>query len=250
MLRKYRVVHRTYLLIALLLLLSMPIKAAENSLLVYAENDWPPYSNADGTGIANNILQAAYLSVGIDVTFDILPFARILKKLDNGDAIVGINVGYVFDTRKRFLFGNHPIFSVSSHYYHWHNSPLNATHKSELKPETKIGLILGYHYGDFIDLNTNNLALHRVKTHQQNIDKLAIGRLDGLLIYDDVAEELIRTHNLQGLLKKAFPGDSIAIYAAFSKKHPDSEKYMHLLDEGLKRIVEEGTYTKIMDSKN
>ena len=213
--------------------------AFSEEITLYAEDGWPPYSNADGTGISNQKMIEAFAIEGVKVNIQVLPFARILNLLKSGKALVGINVAKTPETEAQFRFHNSPLFEAHSHFYYWFERPLATSHKEQLSAGIRIGAIIGYDYGKFIDENNNGLKIERVKSHQQNIKKLESNRLDAVVLFDDVANELIKEHQLTGKLLKGPPSDSIKIYAAFSKAHPDTQKYLTLLDSGLSKLKQQ-----------
>ncbi len=73
---------RVFLLLACVLGFSS-VGFAE-TITLGAENDWAPYANPDGTGMANEIVSAAYKAVDIDVVFKVGPYNRLLKEVREG----------------------------------------------------------------------------------------------------------------------------------------------------------------------
>lgn len=215
---------------------SMNLLANDAGITLYAEDGWPPYSYADGSGISNQKVIEAFALEGVKVNIQVLPFARILNLLKTGNAILGVNVAKTDETKEQFLFHKSPLYTVKSHFYYWHNKPLIVGTKEELNKNTRIGAIIGYDYGDFIDKNEVGLKIERVKNHEQNLKKLSSHRLDALILFDDIAGELITTNNLENKLIKGPPGDSIEIFVAFSKVHPSSLKYLEILNRGLTKL--------------
>lgn len=213
---------------------SLPAIAEEITL--YAEDGWPPYSYPDGTGMSNQKVIDAFALQGIKVNVKVLPFARIINLLESNKVMFGINVAQTPSTKKQFLFHAQPLFTSNSHFYYWHDNPLIATTKEQLSPTSRIGTILGYDYGEFIDQNPLNLTIERVKSHEQNLKKLSAHRLDAILLFDEVAKQVIAKNNLEGKLIKGPKGNSIDIYAAFAKQHPDTEKYLAILNQGLAQL--------------
>lgn len=235
--------------IFILVLFSFTLLHANNKLEILVEDEWPPYSNLDGSGISNSLLKTAYDEVDIRSSFKIMPFARIKTRLKAGVSVLGINFGDVHENRVDYLFGKEPLFTIGSHYYILKDSKYKKMKSmKELNSSIKVGIIIGYDYGDFIDLNKNNINLSKVATQVQNLEKLKRKRVDMIIIYDDVAQEVIKKHNLEGLVEKAFKGESLDIYAAFSKKHKKSAYYMNKLDLGLSVIKKNGKYERIFNS--
>ncbi len=64
--------------VAFLLSLSLSPGITAETIKIAAEDDWIPYARADGTGLANEIIKAAFEAVGINVEYKVVPYARAL----------------------------------------------------------------------------------------------------------------------------------------------------------------------------
>ena len=223
-----------------------PARAAE-TLILGAENDWIPYSNQDGTGMANEIVQAAYEAVGIHVEFKVGPYNRLLKMVRDGELPGAFNVPREKSNENDYLFGKTPIFTAQSAYYCNKDRPLSATAKEGLKNGEKIGVVFDYGYGDFFSGNDKIVKIP-VRSDQLNLRKLAKGRIDATILYDKTARKLIRDEGLSGRIVKAFDSESGSMYVAFSKNFPNAGHYADKLDEGLAIIKASGVLKRIMDS--
>jgi len=62
----------------LLLSLSLSSAITAETIKIAAEDDWIPYARADGTGLANEIIKAAFQAVGVKVEYRVVPYARAL----------------------------------------------------------------------------------------------------------------------------------------------------------------------------
>lgn len=72
------------LVLIILFLFSTVSASFAKTIILGAENDWVPYSNHDGSGMANEIVLAAYKAVGIDVKLQVAPYNRLLKMVKSG----------------------------------------------------------------------------------------------------------------------------------------------------------------------
>jgi len=232
--------------IILFLFSSVPISFAE-TIILGAENDWIPYSNHDGTGMANEIVLAAYEAVGIDVKLQVGPYNRLLKMVRNGEILGAFNVPKERSNEKEYIFGRTPIFAAFSAYYYNVEEPLSATRKEELVNGEKVGVVFDYGYGEFFS-NNDRVTKIKVRSDLLNLRKLAKGRIDATILYDKTAQKLIRENGLADKILKAFDSETAQIYVAFSKVFPKAQYYADKLDEGLAIIKANGTYKKIMDA--
>ena len=223
---------------------SVPVSFAE-TIILGSENDWAPYSNHDGTGMANEIVLAAYKAVGIDVKFQVGPYNRLLKMVRNGEILGAFNVPWERSNEKEYIFGRTSLFTVLSAYYYNVEEPLSATRKEELVNGEKVGVVFDYGYGEFFS-NNERVTKIKVRSDLLNLRKLVKGRIDTTILYDKTAQKLIKENGLTGKILKAFDSETAEIYVAFSKLFPKAQYYADKLDQGLAIIKANGTYKKIM----
>jgi len=225
---------------------SVPVGFAE-TIILGAENDWAPYSNHDGTGMANEIVRDAYKAVDIDVRFQVGPYNRLLKMVRDGEILGAFNVPKESSNEKEYISEKTPLFTALSAYYHNVERPLSATRKEELVNGEKVGVVFDYGYGVFFS-NNDRVTKIEVRSDLLNLRKLAKGRIDTTILYDKTAQKLIKENGLTGKIVKAFDSETAQIYVAFSKAFPKAQYYADKLDEGLAIIKANGTYKKIMDA--
>jgi len=238
------VIHLFFII--LFLFSSIPVSFAE-TIILGAENDWVPYSNHDGTGMANEIVLAAYKAVGIDVKFQVGPYNRLLKMVRNGEILGAFNVPKESSNEKEYIFGKTPLFTALSAYYYNVEEPLSATRKEELVNGEKVGVVFDYGYGEFFS-NNDQVTKIKVRSDLLNLRKLAKGRIDATILYDKTAQKLIKESGLTGKILKAFDSETAGVYVSFSKVFPKAQYYADKLDEGLAGIKANGIYKSIMDA--
>lgn len=246
-----RVCRQTVLLLmttAFFLMMAISFSSAE-TIVIGAENDWIPYAQADATGMANDIIRAAYKSVDIEVRFEVFPYKRILVMLERNQILGGFNVPLDKETQEKYLLGKTPLYDAVSAYYHNKKKPLHAKNRDGLNGKVKIGIVLGYGYGDhFLEAAAKGFIIKEETTSEtMNIKKLAFGRIDGTILYDKTASLLIKQLNFEEIIEVAFPNETTPIYLAFSQYFPKSQYYADKLDEGLEKIKADGIYQKILD---
>lgn len=230
-------------MIALIALWGFP--AFGETLELGAEDAWPPYSNPDGTGMANDIVKAAYQAVGIGVVFNVRPYKRLEAEAKHGKFVGIFSVTRDASKEREFLWGNELLFVSQALYYHHKDRPINAKAVDELRQGERIGVILGYPYGEAFDRN-DRIVKEWVRSYEQNIDKLLANRLDAIVMNDKGAKKLLAEMRLTDQIVPAFPGMSSPQYVAFSKEHPRAEHYAKKLDEGLRIIKANGVYDRIL----
>jgi len=229
---------------ALLLLFAMASTA--HALTLAAEDAWEPYANPDGTGMSNDIVRAAFKSVGIEVTFEVIPYARLLQEVQAGKYIGGFNVAREPLREDAFLWGKEMLFLARAHYYHCRPRFLEASSAKELQNGEKVGVIRGYEYGEFFHEN-DSISKVWGKRHDQIIRMLQAGRVDTVILFEKTANLFLDEMNLQNEVFAAFSSEPSRIYVAFSKQHPQAKHYQEKLDEGLARIKANGEYEAILE---
>ncbi|MCG6880865.1 MAG: transporter substrate-binding domain-containing protein [Deltaproteobacteria bacterium] len=232
-------------LLVLILFLGSASSGFAETITLGAENDWAPYANPDGTGMANDIVSAAYKAVGIDVAFKVAPYNRLLKEVREGAILGAFDVPKESANEKDYIFGTTPLFVAHSAYYHNKDHPLSAEKKEDLVNGEKIGIVFDYGYGDFFAKNDRIIKIP-VRSDLLNVRKLAKGRIDATILYDKTADKIMAENDLNGKILKAFESESSNIYVAFSRTFPKAEYYAKKLDEGLAIIKSNGIYNRIV----
>lgn len=232
------------LLLAISLLLPNAVRA--ETIVLGAEDAWLPYSNPDGSGLCNDIVRAAYRSVGIDVLFDVKPYNRLLKDLDANRYLGVFNVPRERSNEQRYIFGKIPHLVARSAYYQSTLRPLDATRKEDLRDVT-VGVVTDYGYGDFFMNNERFRKLWR-RSDTQNLQALKAGYIDSTILYEKTANRLLKELGLESDISKAFDSETGDIHVAFSKYWPRAQYYADKLDEGLAIIKANGTYDRIVDA--
>ncbi len=235
--------------IAIVCFVTTPVVYAE-TIKIAAEDDWVPYAKKDGTGLANEIIKAAFESLGINVEYTVLPYARVLHYIEKGSYVAGFNVPLDKQSKAKYIMGGKKIFDAVSAYYNSKDRPLNAKSRNELRGGKTIGVVRGYGYGDhYLKLVEKGLIKEDVANSEiSNLKKLAVGRIDGTIIYDKTASILIKQLKLKSNIEFAFQNEKTPIYLAFSKKHPDGQYYADKFDEGMAKIENNGVYQRILKS--
>lgn len=237
-----------YLLLLCLMLGCRPIRA--ETIVIGAEDDWIPYSKSDGTGMANDIVRAAFASVGIQVKFKVQPYNRLLKLVEIGELLGVFNVPKDNNAEHLFYLGKEPLYYAHSAYFENTQHPLAAKNRDELH-RVKVAVVVGYGYGDHYLQSVAEKQILPVVTHSETLGlkMLAAGRVDSTILFDKTARELIKKLHLSGKIEQAFSNENVPIYLAFSRQRlSESQHYANKLDQGLATIKANGTYHKILEN--
>lgn len=224
------------------------VAAHAQTITLVGEDDWYPYSaQKDGKlrGFAVEVIEAAYASVDVNVTFKSAPYARCLMLVETGQELG------CFDSLKDsklsadFLFHQEPIFKAEIGIYGLSNSEDSGLRASDMRGR-KVGLTHGYTYTDSIDKD-GSIQREEAPTDLSNLRKLLLKRSEYSLVYTRIVDHLVHRYpqEFKGKIKQVGTINIDRLYVSFSKKREESVKYAALLDQGLRKIKGNGQYAKI-----
>lgn len=173
----------------------------------------------------------------MDYAIQVEPYARALYLTKTGLVNACLNVTKQESTEAVFYFGKEPLLIADAYFF---VSPDNLREVPSLKdvPEHyRVGVITSYEYGDLFEAEKHRFALSEVRTQEQLISMLKTGRLDAMIMFDEVYEYTRKEMALpQGLFRRAFLNHSSDIYVAFNKDDPQSKIYAEKLDTALRQL--------------
>ncbi|WP_283710862.1 substrate-binding periplasmic protein [Pseudoalteromonas prydzensis] len=231
----------------ILLLSTFTVWAETEQITIAAEDSWPPYANADGIGLANEIITAAFATQNIEVEFHVYPYARVLHYLDTAAYVAGFNVPIDAVTKQKYLLGDTPLYEAFSAYYQNTEQPLEIVNREQFNGQS-VGVVRGYGYGQHhLDLIAKNaITIADANTDSANVKRLMMGRLDSALIFIKVANLLQRQQVLPKEVQLAFINEGTDIYLAFSRNHPDAMRLQKKFELGLQEIISTGERDSIL----
>lgn len=224
-------------------------------IILGAENSWPPFSNADGSGISNQIVRSAFAAVGVVVDIRVYPYARVLHLVENGKLAGGFNVTRQHSTTPLFVFGEHPILQASSSLYYRKGRKNVYASVADMPAGTRIGLIIGYEYGDILEQHLNRFKVTRVNKQEQLLHMLSSDRIDVTILFDQVADYTLKQmaaskkyHFSRSDIVKGERHHTSDIYVVFSKKRKDARELAQMFDRGLAIIEADGRYKAALET--
>src|SRR5258706_1006278 len=72
----------------------LPLQCLAADLQIMAEDAAEPFSRADGTGYANEIVKTAFHAAGVEIRFDVVPYARCKKDVDDGKVLACFSMSW------------------------------------------------------------------------------------------------------------------------------------------------------------
>ena len=225
-------------------------EAQTKTVVLSVEDDASPWSQADGSGYANDLVVAAFRAVGVEVDLRIVPYARCKRMAINGEVAGCFSTSPSPDLKGLIELSDRPLFSVTSGYFYNVNKPPSVNRQESLPAETIVGIVIGYEYpASFEQLRAQKkLMVEESPSEDANLRKLAAGRIDlALLNYNEMKspESLMKRAGVLGQVTTGFEAGLMNSYIAFSTKHPDGAWAREKFNKGFTIITANGTLHRI-----
>lgn len=228
----------------------VPAQAAE-ALEIMVEDRAAPWSQADGTGVANDIVRAAFDAAGVAVALRTVAYARCKYEVANGTVAACFSMSADPALAGKVVMPKRPLFQTRPQYFHNPQRPLQAASEAEIRPGTVIGIVDGYEYPPAVAaLAEHGVILEPIGSESANLKKLASGRIDAALVNLDElksAQFLVRSAGVEGKVAPVFQSAQLDAYIGFSVKHSRGSWARDRFDEGFAIIERNGKLRKILD---
>lgn len=216
---------------------------------VGAEDDWFPYSglvNGEGQGITLDIVRAAFAAVGIDVKFEVMPYARCMALTKSGRLLA------CFDTLRHpgiendYLWHDPPMFKVQYRIYAPADSPEQNLRAADLEGR-RVAVTRAYEYGTEFDTDEKIVRVFSPRD-ESNFGMVLRGRAEYTLALDINTRLLMKRHpEFAGRFKIVGAVAESGVYTVFSRLYPDSRRLMARFEQGLRAIIRSGRVQAIQD---
>lgn len=212
-------------------------KIANGKLVLAVEDSWPPFANADGTGLSRTIIEKAMEGSNLRLEFIVVPYARALKMAEDGVVDGAFNVTQQGSTLQKFKFGKYPLLQAKASFFYSSNNLQNYKDINAVPSGTSIGLIIGYEYGDEYEQQRRRFNEVRVSHQSQIIEMLHSGRIEMAIMFDKVADDTLKQMNHTArYIRKGHLNHVSDIYVGFSKRVENIQTKIDALDKGLRRL--------------
>ena len=227
------------------------IPGKSNEIVKLATVDFPPYSFLEKDeikGIEVEIIERIFEKLGIKYTIELLPFARALKSVEDGDRDFIFNFYKNPDRLKKFDYSD-PILDNPLIIFTKKDRDIVFTGKIDELRKYNIGTMIGYTYSPEFDKARNEklLKTEEVCGHEQNFKKLVSGRIDIYIVERSVGLYLTKKLGIQKQVKHLnIPLKKQNGYIGISKKNP-KKVLLTKINESLKAMKASGEYQNIFD---
>lgn len=227
-----------------------PSQAVPQPIKIGRQHDYPPYIFTQGdktTGVSVELAEAVFERLEIEITYEKLPFTRMLAYGKSGDVDA---VMLVFKTPEREAFLSYPTHHLANE----ENAfvTLKGTEVAyfgnlrDLQDYT-IGVVRGFSYGRAFD--QSNYIRRREVIDDETLLKMLVNdrfkvAVGSKFVLNYHADRLGVLEQLTFLEPDLFT--SKPLYIGFSKANPDYEGLTARFSNGLKTIKESGYYERIL----
>lgn len=241
---------RSTLPLAVLLLLATRSACPAPQALHLVANYWEPYTGQDlpHQGLASEIVATTLRRAGYQVDITIMPWSRVLTTVyqDHADGVVAI--WSTSERRSKLLFSD-SYLSNQLYILHMPGRLENATELQHLKG-ARIGIGRDYAYSDEF-LSQKNFQIEPVTRTIQNLLKLTLGRVDGVLEDKLIAQYQIRSnlgaHDALRMIEfAAAPMMTLPLYLGVNPQTPNARQIIANFNLELARMRKDGTLGAIL----
>ncbi len=244
------------LMLIALLLIPVPVEAGDGNrpVITLAADEWCPHNcqpAADRPGYMVELAREIFSAAGYRVEYRIMPWARTLKAVQQGEVTAAIGAsppelpGAIFPAETIGRFQAHFIISSAQSWRYRGTRSLSGI---------RLGVINNYDYGVFnrwISAHRDSeslLVLSGNDAGYRGLGMLLRGRLDALLDDPDVAR--YRASQLgarQQISSAGAVGLPVDIYLAFSPEVADADHYARTFSEGIRRLRRSGRLAQLLN---
>ena len=225
---------------------------ARETVVLAAEDDWPPYSSSDAgrtepEGLSPDLVRAAFDTQGIDVRFLTVPFARCLHYAEIGRAVGCFNTSIVPSNRDVYHWHPTPMFTEELAIFARSDERDDKLSLKDLEGHT-VSITIGYTYPTEF-MNNPKITKFPVNSDQQQLRMLASGRIRFAVINTIPGQLRINADpGLKGKIRKVGRISVDGFWVAFSRRHPDGRRMAETFEAGLQALKASGRYDSMMRS--
>ncbi len=231
------------------LLALLPLQCLAADLQIMAEDAAEPFSRADGTGYANEIVKAAFHAAGVEIRLDVVPYARCKKDVEDGKVVACFSMSWYRGVEDTVVFSELPVIQVYADVFLNRNSPPRIARIDDIGKGAVVGIVNEYEYPDAIyGLRSQGAVLQLAPNDGANLKMLARRRLDAAIVMTNDLVPLMQKAldaGVESQVTYAFRGGVEKGYVGFSKKNARGELARQQFDAGYKKIIADGTVETI-----
>lgn len=231
--------------VILLILLSFWTIHAKTTVKSASELDYPPLAvvnNGKADGFSVDLLKAALKSMNTDVSFYVGPWSEIKNDLTQGKIDVLPLVGRTVEREA--------VYDFTVPYLTLYGALFVREGNRDIKTPTdllrkSVVVMKGDNAEEFVRRTKLSDKIHTVKTFEEAFLLLSIGKYDAVITQKKMGTELLKKMGISNVIPIIELFDFKQDFT-FAVKEGNS-KLLNKLNEGLSRVITNGTYKKIYD---
>ena len=236
------------LLTAVFIFFTRPNPAAAGKRVMLAATEYSPYygQQLPNQGVITEIIREAFKQNGYEAQIKFLPWKRALEMNRRGEVDALYTAWYREERNQWFAFSDPLPIANEIGFFKRIDRTISYRTIEDLRP-FKIGIVRGY--SNPPEFDRAGLVTEAVTEDRLNIKKLAVGRIDFVLIDKIIGLHIINIEVPESarILEWLHPPLKIEEqYLIFSKKAQDYEKKRMDFNRGLRQIIAEGTVKAII----
>jgi polar amino acid transport system substrate-binding protein len=242
---------RTRLVLGLLLATGSGLAVADHFRCVSLQ--YPPlvYQNNEGQieGLAFELVSTVFKQMGHSISVEVLPWARSLALMKTGERDCIFTI-FRNPERESFLdFNQQSIIPQVVYLYAKKGSAVSYDGNPGSLTPYRIGTVSKINYGPKFEELRNKMMLEEVPTLEQNLKKLALGRIDLVPSNFYTASYTLGQDEIKPLAaqltKLALPLDTVPSYIGFAKER-NLQVVAAQFDVHFKKVMHSGMYRKLL----
>lgn len=197
----------------------------------------------DFQGYSWDVLRESYHEMGYTILLLIMPWARAVNNIENGNVDILFPTGINSKRIKIYNYSDEPINTAKFVVYVRADNDLEWNGLQSLQG-LNIAQKRGFNYGDKLAA-TPEITLSDVNTVKQGFQMLESNRVDGFLGYEYNWDYILKQEGWKDKFRKLPDFDSSSEYLVALKTNPRGKELLEAFDTGKKRLAVNGKLNEI-----
>ena len=223
--------------------------------LAFAKNvkmatvNWEPFygDSMKKNGVVTELVQEAFRRSGHKATIEFVPWKRALSKGESGEVDIVMGAYYTKEREDKYYISD-PLYDIKIRLVAPRNLGVSEYKSLKELQKFKIGVSRGFANSEEFD-NATYLKKVEAKNPVTSIKKLLAKRVDMIVIAEGIfnfeMSRIDRSKRDSFIFLKPKLDDN-KLYLLSTKKNRSNEKLIGDFNRGLKEIIKDGTYQRIL----
>jgi ABC-type amino acid transport substrate-binding protein len=229
-----------------------PAARVAEPIAIAVEDAAAPWSQRDGRGYVNEVVQAAFAASHVAVRLAVVPYARCKRMVVSGEVAGCFSMSREPGLDARVTMSADPLLTLDVVLVARRGSALRVGPDGRLPDGTRVGVVLGYEYPPAVAARARGGGVLDVAPSEEiNLRKLVDGRLDAAVLNVDALKPIAFLARRAGLTDAPPAVARLArmpAYVGFSTAHPDGSRARVAFDAGLRTHRASGRLRSIHDA--